>query len=67
MSSAEVMISYRREDIDAAGRLADWLGEHFGSSRIFIDSQIRAGERFPAVIEEAIRDCDVVVAVITAH
>lgn len=67
MSSAEVMISYRREDIDAAGRLGEWLGEHFGSSRIFIDSQIRAGERFPGAIEEAIRDCNVVVAVITAN
>jgi TIR domain-containing protein len=67
MSSADVVISYRREDVDAAGRLADWLADHFGGSRIFIDDQIRAGERFPAVIEEAISDCDVVVAVITAH
>jgi hypothetical protein len=61
------MISYRREDVDAASRLGDWLADHFGGSRIFIDTEIRAGDRFPAVIEAAIRDCDVVVAVITDH
>lgn len=64
ISSADVMLSFRHEELDAASRLADWLGDHFGGSRVFIDTRIQGGDRFPVEIEAAIRDCDVVVAVI---
>lgn len=62
----DVFISYRREDAGAAGRMADWLGTHFGSDRVFLDvSRIRGGEDFPDVIDQAIRDCRALVAVVT--
>lgn len=62
----DVFISYRREDAGSAGRMADWLGTHFGSDRVFLDvSRIRGGEDFPDVIEQAIRDCRALVAVVT--
>lgn len=68
MSDAEVVISYRREDSGTAGRLSDWLGSHFGASRIFMDvTGIRVGESFPAVITEVIGNCKAVVAVVTPN
>lgn len=63
---SDVFISYRREDAGSAGRMADWLAPHFGSDRVFLDvSRLRGGDDFPDVIEQAIRDCRVFVAVVT--
>ncbi|HXB17109.1 MAG TPA: toll/interleukin-1 receptor domain-containing protein [Solirubrobacteraceae bacterium] len=64
--TADVFISYRREDALGAGRLSDWLIRHFGTGRVFIDvTGIGAGQDYPVVIGEAIRNCRVVVAVVT--
>jgi len=65
---ADIFVSYRREDAAVTRRLSRWLQEHFGASRVFLDtSGIRGGERFPDVILDAIRDSKVVIAVIGPH
>lgn len=66
MQGADVFISYRREDAGSAGRLGDWLGSHFGADRVFVDvTDIGGGQDFPLAIEQAIRDCRTLVAVVT--
>ena len=60
-----VFISYRREDSGYVGRLFDVLSARFGRSNIFMDiDTIEGGEDFAAVIEEKIKECDALVAVI---
>ena len=60
-----VFISYRREDSGYVGRLFDVLSARFGRSNIFMDiDTIEGGEDFTAVIEEKIKECDALVAVI---
>jgi TIR domain-containing protein len=65
---AEVFIGYRREDQGDAGRMYELLASYFGPERVFIDTAtIRPGDPFPATIAAAIRDCKVLVALITPH
>ncbi len=61
-----VFISYRRADASAhAGRLFDWLGRQFGSSRVFIDTdKIQAGAEFPQTIADNLAQSDIVLALI---
>jgi hypothetical protein len=61
-----VFISYRRQDASAyAGRLYDRLADRFGADKVFMDvADIRPGAVFTKAIEEAVNDCDVLVAVI---
>ena len=62
----EIVISYASEDVGSAGRLYDRFAEHFGDEAIFMDKgRLQGGANFPAVIAEAIRECSVVVAVVT--
>jgi hypothetical protein len=64
----EVVISYRREDSGDARALYDRLGRHFGRDAVFFDtSRIRAGQIYPQLIDDAIRDCKVVLALVTPH
>lgn len=66
MGSAEIVISYRSEDSGSAGRLYEQLKNHFGPEAVFMDkARLRGGAKFPDEIATAIRDCKVVVAVIT--
>lgn len=66
MITTGIFISYRREDSGAyAGRLSDWLVEHFGKQRIFMDrATLKVGVDFVTQIETAIASCQVCLAVI---
>ncbi len=61
-----IFLNYRREDASGhAGRLYDALADRFGPDNVFMDvDTIRLGSDFAAVIEGAVKQCDVVVAVI---
>jgi len=63
----KVFINYRREDSAGhAGRLSDKIRSYFGNRiEIFIDTDsIAAGEDFINVIENAVGECDILVAII---
>ena len=62
----KIFISYRRSDSPAAtGRLFDQLEAAFGSDQVFMDvDNIRAGQNFVTVLADAVRQCDVLLAVI---
>jgi hypothetical protein len=61
-----VFISYRRDDSGGyAGRLFDILSTHFGRDHTYMDlDTIKGGDNFAAVIDEKIRQCDALLAVI---
>jgi hypothetical protein len=61
-----IFISYRRADSAGyAGRIYDRLAAHFGEDAIFMDvNTIEAGLDFVEVLENAVRSCDVLVALI---
>jgi hypothetical protein len=63
---SQIFISYRREDsAHAAGRLFDRLSQRFGKDRIFMDiDTIELGVDFIKRIENAVGNCDVVIALI---
>lgn len=62
---AGVFISYRREDAAAdAGRLFDDLQRRCLKDQVFLDLSIRAGEKFPELLSEKLRDCDVLLVLI---
>jgi hypothetical protein len=65
-SRLRVFISYRRADASAyAGRLADSLVARFGGDSVFMDiDTIPVGADFRDVIDEALSECDVVLALI---
>src|SRR5688572_14604229 len=61
-----IFISYRRDDsIDAAGRLYDRLSDHFGKDNVFLDvDAIPVGVDFRRHLQDAVGECDVLLAVI---
>lgn len=61
-----IFISYRRQDTaSACAHLYDSLAQRFGKHKIFRDLvSIEAGENFPAVIDQAIRNTSVLLALI---
>jgi formylglycine-generating enzyme required for sulfatase activity len=61
-----VFISYRRVDTSGyAGRLYDRLSERFGEDNIFMDvERLDPGVNFVDAIQDAVRSCDVLVALI---
>ena len=61
-----IFVSYRRGDTRyAAGRLSDRLGERFGADNVFVDVQtIDPGDDYRETIEDAVRNCDVMLALI---
>lgn len=62
---AGIFISYRREDAAAdAGRLFDDLQRRCLKDQVFLDLNIRAGQKFPELLSEELRDCDVLLALI---
>jgi hypothetical protein len=66
LTSAEIVISYASEDRGSAGRLYDRLEKQFGAETIFMDqARLHGGVNFPEVIAAAIRECTVMVAVVT--
>jgi TIR domain-containing protein len=65
MTSAQVFISYRREDSAGwAGRLHDDLQDRFGAERVFRDVAIDPGVAFREHIEQVLDRCAVLIAVI---
>jgi hypothetical protein len=66
MGSAEIVISYRNEDMGSARLLYEHLKDHFGADAVFMDQvRLHGGVSFPEAIAAAIRDCTVMVAVVT--
>jgi len=63
---AKIFISYRRDDSAAhAGRLYDRLEGHFGQGQVFMDvDAIEPGLDFAQVVQQAVNDCDGLIAVI---
>jgi hypothetical protein len=62
----KAFISYRRDDSAGhTGRLYDSLRERFGQEHVFLDhSGIDSGQNYAEVIQNAVRSCDVLLAVI---
>lgn len=62
----EIFISYRREDSqDATGRIHDRLEMYFGPDAVFRDIEsVRSGAHFPNRLDEAIKSCKIVLAII---
>jgi hypothetical protein len=63
---AGIFISYRRDDTSGyAGRLFDILSTRFGREHTYMDlDTIKGGDNFVAVIEDKVRQCDVLLALI---
>jgi hypothetical protein len=61
-----IFISYRREDSSGyAGRLFDILSTRFGREHTYMDlDTIKGGDNFVAVIEDKVRQCEVLLALI---
>jgi TIR domain-containing protein len=61
-----IFISYRRGISSGwAGRLAEKLGAHFGPNNIFMDTEtLQPGTDFVEAISDAVKSCDVVLAII---
>ena len=72
--AGKIFINYRRGNATApelnlgaaqALNVAQYLETRFGKSRIFIDiDRLRAGQKFPAVLEGKLADCAVMLAII---
>ena len=61
----KIFISYRREDAGAnALGISQYLEKEFGRKSIFIDVDMRAGAKFPVVLEERLAECKVLLALI---
>jgi hypothetical protein len=62
----KIFISYRRDDTGGhAGRLRDRLIQRFGDANVFRDlDRIAAGANFVSSIQEAVGECDVLLALI---
>ncbi len=61
-----IFISYRRNDnAGTTGRIYDRLVNEFGNQDIFYDKKsIEIGERFPQRIEEAVKQCEILLTII---
>jgi hypothetical protein len=64
-----IMVSYRRADAqDMAGRISDHLIGKYGEKSVFFDfNSISTGVNYRKRIEKAIRESDVIVAVVGLH
>jgi TIR domain len=64
--AAKIFISYRRDDsAPHALSIAQYLERTFGARNVFIDvDRLRAGQTFPAVLEEKLAGCRVMLVVI---
>jgi hypothetical protein len=61
----KIFISYRRQDTAASALgIGQYLEREFGGKNVFIDVDIRAGAKFPAVLEMRIAECKVLLALI---
>jgi TIR domain len=63
---SKIFISYRREDAaEAAGRLADYLRQQFGSDNVYYDvDSFALGRDFRKAIEDCLGQCGVLLGVV---
>jgi hypothetical protein len=61
----KIFINYRRNDTAAhAVGIGQYLAREFGSRRVFIDIDMRAGQRFPQVLDKRLSRCKVMLVLI---
>jgi hypothetical protein len=61
----KIFISYRREDAGAnALGISQYLEKELGRKNVFIDVDMRAGAKFPVVLEQRLAECKVLLALI---
>ena len=61
----KIFISYRRQDTAAnALSIGQYLENEFGRKNVFIDVDMRAGVKFPAVLEQRLAECKVMLVLI---
>jgi hypothetical protein len=62
---SKIFISYRRQDSAAnALGIGQYLENEFGRKNVFIDVDMRAGSRFPSVLEERLSECKLMLVLI---
>ena len=63
--SEKIFISYRREDSAATAlSICQYLEHEFGRKNVFIDVDMRAGAKFPVVLEQRLAECKVMLVLI---
>jgi hypothetical protein len=61
----KIFISYRRQDAGAnALGIGQYLEHEFGRKSVFIDVDMRAGAKFPQVLEQRLAECKVMLVLI---
>ena len=56
--SQKIFISYRRDDSAASAiGISQYLENEFGGKNVFIDVDMRAGAKFPDVLETRLAEC----------
>ena len=61
----KIFISYRRQDTAAnALGIGQYLEHEFGRKNVFIDVDMRAGAKFPTVLEKRLAECKVMLVLI---
>jgi hypothetical protein len=64
----KIFISYRRQDSSAnVLGIAQYLEHEFGRKNVFVDVDMRAGSNFPAVLEQRLAECKVMLVLIGAN
>lgn len=63
--SRKIFISYRRDDSAASAiGIGQYLEHEFGGKNVFIDVDMRAGAKFPQVLEARLAECKVMLVLI---
>src|SRR5712664_4454056 len=61
----KIFISYRRQDSGAnAIGISQYLEKEFGRKNVYIDVEMQAGTKYPAVIEKRLSECRVLLVLI---
>jgi hypothetical protein len=61
----KIFISYRRQDSGASALgIGQYLEHEFGRKNVFIDVDMRAGAKFPKVLEQRLAECKVMLVLI---
>jgi TIR domain len=63
----KIFVSYRRQDTGAAAvGIGQYLENEFGRKNVYIDVDMQAGAKYPAVIEKRLEECRVLLVLIGA-
>ncbi len=63
--SQKIFISYRRDDSAASAiGIGQYLEHEFGGKNVFVDVDMRAGAKFPEVLEARLAECKVMLVLI---